>query len=221
VPHSRSRTIALAIGFLVGMSGEAGAQLTTPSEWRWRLDRPARLVTGQEVPDSAWRFVGMPPGWHVTTGPGVTLFNPTERAAGRYSISAAFVLFPHPGDDGYGLVFGGADLGSADAARLAVQLRRDGAVRVVAERLGQEQALSPWTLHPAIRPAGAEPVTNRMRVAVAPDSVRVFVNDTAVAAIGVAGLATEGQFGFRIGGGLNLHITTLDLTRHLAPARGS
>ncbi|HEX9565264.1 MAG TPA: hypothetical protein VF981_14880, partial [Gemmatimonadaceae bacterium] len=195
--------------------------LKTPPDWRWRLDRPAQLVTGEVVPDSAWRFVGMPPGWHITTGPGVVLYHPAERATGRYSLSADFILFPNPSDNHFGLVLGGADLSSATADHLAVQLRRDGAVRIAASRGGAETVLAPWRVHTAIRVhPGTGVITNRLRVAVAPDSLRVFVNDSAVVAVGRGGLVTDGQFGLQIGEKLNFHITILDHIRHLAPARG-
>jgi len=213
-------TLALSAAFATATSIGRAQELTTPKEWRWRLDRPATLVTGQDVPDSAWRFVGMPPGWHVTTGPGVVLFNPSERASGRYSLSADFILFPNPSDSYFGLVLGGADLGSAAGAHLAVQLRRDGAVRVLSVGAGGEKVLAAWRMHSAIRAhQGTGTVSNRLRVAVAPDSLRIFVNDSAVVAVGSAGLATEGQFGLQIGEKLNFHITTLDHIRHLAPGR--
>lgn len=218
--HRPVRAVLLCLA-LAAPTVESQAQgLTTPGDWRWRLERPAQLVTGQDVPDSAWRFVGMPPGFHITTGPGVVLFNPGERATGRYSLSADFVLFPNPTDSPFGLVLGGADLSSASAGHLAVQLRRDGAVRVLRAGGGAEQVLAPWKVHSAIRAhAGSGTVTNRLRVAVGADSLRVFVNDSAVSAVPGAGLVTDGQFGLQIGEKLNFHITTLDHIRHLAPAR--
>jgi hypothetical protein len=217
------RGLSLSLAALLGLAApRSGAtqQLATPPDWRWRLDHPARLVTGQDVPDSAWRFVAMPPGWHVTTGPGVVLYHPAEHASGRYSLAASFVLFPGPSESGFGLVLGGADLESGGADHITVDLRRDGALRVTAQASGQEHVLAPWRLHPAIRPqSGSDVVTNRLRVAVAPDSLRVFVNDSSVVAVAATGLGTDGQFGLRIGAGLNMHITTLDHIRHLAPGR--
>jgi hypothetical protein len=212
---------AVLIAAIVSPVAAGAQELTTPPDWRWRLDAPAQLVTAQPASDSTWQFVGMPPGWHVTTGPGVVLFHPAERATGRYSLSSDFVLFPNPSDSPYGLVLGGSDLGSASEPSIAVQLRRDGAVRIAAERDGNEQVLAAWRTHAAIRPhPGTGTVSNRLRVAVAPDSVRVFVNDSAIVAVPASGLRLDGQYGFRIGARLNMHITTLDHTRHLAPGRG-
>lgn len=211
--------IATALG-LAGSAAPVAAQDVTPSEWRWRLDRPAQLVTGQQVPDSAWRFVRMPPGFHVTTGPAVLVYHPAERATGRYSLVGDFVLFPRPTESGYGLAFGGTDLSSPTAPYLLVQLRRDGAVRVVAMEQGTERVLAGWRSHPVIKPhLGSGVVTNRLRVGVAADSLRVFVNDSAVVALPAAGLRTDGQFGLQVGEKLNMHITILDVVRHLAPSR--
>jgi hypothetical protein len=222
IPGCARLTIAAVVAVAVASPLDASAQeLTTPPDWRWRLDGPAQLVTAQPVSDSTWQFVGMPPGWHVTTGPGVVLYHPAERANGRYSLSSDFVLFPNPAESPYGLVLGGPDLSSASAPSIAVQLRRDGAVRIVAERDGNEQVLAPWRTHAAIKPhPGTGTVTNRLRVGVAPDSVRVFVNDSAIVAVPASGLQLDGQYGFGIGARLNMHITTLDYTRHLAPSRG-
>jgi hypothetical protein len=47
--------------------------------------------------------------------------------------------------------------------------------------------------------------------------VRFVVNGERVAAWPRASLAVDGAYGFRIGGGVNLHITNLDVTRRVAP----
>jgi hypothetical protein len=176
-------------------------------------------VTGGPPPDqAAWRFERMPPGWHVTTGPGALLHDPRERAEGRYSLTGHFALFPDPSDAGYGLFVGGAGLDGDAPSWLAILLRRDGAVGVVRHRAGADSVLAPFAGHPAVkRGDGRGVVSNRLRVAVAPDSLRVFVNDSAVVAVPRDGLALEGGFGLRIGPGINLHVTILDHTRHLAP----
>ncbi|MBK6486112.1 MAG: hypothetical protein IPF98_04390 [Gemmatimonadetes bacterium] len=220
-PRLLSSALVALAGLLGALAQSASAQqLTTPPEWRWRLDRPAQLVTGEDVPEAAWRFVSMAPGWHITTGPGVVLFHPQERATGRYSLVADFLLFPDPSDSPFGIVFGGTDLQSPNGSSLAVQLRRDGAARIIATAAGVERELVPWQVHSAIKPhSGGGVVGNRVRVAVGTDSLRLFVNDSATVAVATTGLVTHGQFGMRIGERLNFHITTLDHVRHLAPAR--
>ena len=54
------------------------AQLTTPTDWKWRQDAAAPLAAGLQMKPGEWTFVQMPPGWHVTTGPGVLLYPATN-----------------------------------------------------------------------------------------------------------------------------------------------
>jgi hypothetical protein len=58
---------------------------------------------------------------------------------------------------------------------------------------------------------------NVLRVTVDRDSLLFEVNATRVAALPGNDLKMDGYFGFRTGPNLNLHITTLDHTRRLAP----
>jgi hypothetical protein len=191
-----------------------------PAGWDWRLDPPARLVGQPADPDSTLRFDQMPPGWHITTGPAGLLYPSAERAAGQFSIVADFVVFPETTESGFGIFLGGSDLDGDSPTYLAAVLRRDGAFRVIRRVRGAESVLVPWTRHAAVRPhPGSGTVTNRLRVNASADSLRVFVNDSAVARIGFENANAEGHFGFSVGGRVNLHLTILDLVRHLAPAR--
>ena len=60
-------------------------------------------------------------------------------------------------------------------------------------------------------------VTNVLSVRAEPDSVRFLVTSERITAFARADLNVDGPFGFRIGKGVNLHITNLDVTRRLAP----
>lgn len=191
-----------------------------PPGWVWHHDAEARLASGavRDARDSAWTFVQMPPGWHITTGPGSVLHHPDAQATGRYALSAQMHLFKRPTDEGYGLFLGGRGMSTDTASYVAVLLRRDGAVGIEARRGADVRTVAPWTTHRAVTPnPGDQIVMNALRVDVGADSLRVFVNDSTVLAVPRAGLETDGQFGFRVGRGLNLHVTTLDHTRHLAP----
>jgi hypothetical protein len=214
----RLSAAVLAVAVFGGVLG--AQQLTVPDGWKWRLDAPARLVTEDAVPDSAWRFVGMPPGWHVTTGPGALLFHTSATASGRFTLQAEFALFPDPPDTGYGIFLGGRNLDGGSPGYLAVVLRRDGQVSLTRRDGATEATVQAWTAHPAIKPhPGRGVVSNRLRVTVAGDSLRVSVNDSPVFSTARTGLEIDGAFGLRVGKGINLHVTSLDHTRHLAPAR--
>ena len=65
------------------------AQLTTPTNWKWRQDAPAPLAAGSKMEPGSWVFVQMPPGWHVTTGPGVLLYPATNgEVDGNFTLEA-------------------------------------------------------------------------------------------------------------------------------------
>ncbi len=72
----------------------------------------------------------------------------------------------------------------------------------------------------AVRTPGAEDaVKNVVRVAVERAAVVFTVNGAEVARVPRDSVATDGLFGFRVGQGVNLHVTTLDFMRRLAPPR--
>lgn len=207
----------VALIFVAAPAGLHAQDPAPPAGWVWHHDAEARLASG-DARDSAWTFVRMPPGWHITTGPGSVLYHPDAQATGRYSLAAQIHLFKRPTEEGYGLFLGGRHMGSDSAAYVAVLLRRDGTVGMQARRGAESTTVAPWTPSAAIKPnPGDQIVLNELRVDVGADSLRVFVNDSSVLAVPRADLQTDGQFGFRVGRGLNLHVTTLDHTRHLAP----
>jgi hypothetical protein len=216
------RAAVFALLFAAAFSaGDANAQdHSAPPGWQWRLDSPAPLVSQHAVPDSAWRFEQMPRGWHITTGPSGLLYPAAERASGMFSLAADFVVFPETTESAFGIFLGGSGLEDDAPTYVAAVLRRDGAFSVIRRVRGAEAVLIPWTRHSAIKPhPGSGVVTNRLRVNASADPLRVFVNDSAVARISLENAVTEGSFGFKVGERVNLHLTILDLIRHLAPAR--
>lgn len=212
------RTFCITV-LLLAAAGTAKAQLVTPPEWRWSLDAPARLVTEQAVPDSAWRFVAMPPGWHVTTGPGAFLYDPAHTADGVFTLTSTLYLFPDPSESGYGLFLGAESYDGERPLGLSFLLRRDGAATVTRTDSTGTETVVPWTTVPAARPHTGGVVENRLAVAAGPDRIAFRVNDDTVAVLPRTSYAVDGGFGFRVGSGVNLHAGSLDLTRHLAPPR--
>lgn len=194
-----------------------------PANMRWKLDAPARLASGdQPVADSTWRFEPMAPGWHVTAGPGVLLYDPTQGAEGQFSIESQMFLFPNPPDEGIGVFVGGRELESERSSCLLFLIRRDGQYSIAEQSGNVMRTIRAWTADTSIapHPGGSEVILNRIRVGVTPDSVTLTINQKRVTAIPRAGLHVEGQFGIRIGARANVHVTTLDHTKHLAPMRG-
>lgn len=66
---------------------------------------------------------------------------------------------------------------------------------------------------------GKEIVRNRLRLVVARQEAVLKANGLDVLVLPLVELALEGQLGFRVGEGVNLHITTLDVMQRLAPVR--
>lgn len=216
---ARAVGLSLLAGSVAPLAALAQDKPAAPPEgWVWQHDRAVRAAGTVDPRDTAWTFVQMPPGWHITTGPGSVLYHPDARATGHYSLSSEIFLFKKPTEEGYGLFFGGQAMGTDSAAYVAVLLRRDGAVSVQSFRAGAATMIAPWTPHAAIKPnAGDQIVENHLRVHVGADSLQIFVNESSVLAVPRGSLHTDGHFGFRVGRALNLHVTTLDFTRHLAP----
>lgn len=164
--------------------------------------------------------VTMPPGWHITTGPGALVYDAGNVAAGRYALSLEVHLFPKPSREGYGIFLGGRDVGSADASYVAVLMRSDGALQVARVTGAQVVPLLDWTPTTMIKPHPGTDDTalNVLAVRVDPDSLRIDGNGGRVAALARGDLVLDGTFGIRVGAGINLHVTNYDVTRRLAPS---
>ncbi len=196
------------------------AQKSAPEHWQWALDSTAQHVTRTDsVPPGQFGFVAMPPGWHVTMGPGGLLYDPRSSLEKRFSIESRIFLFPGTPGAEYGVFVGGKDLNGPERRWVAVVVRRDGSAAVVRHDKGVTDSVMRWTKHEAVK-GGAEGAANVVQVVV--DSAVTFrVNGAAVATFPRTQLNTDGQFGFRMGKGLNLHVTTLDVTQRMAPAKGA
>ena len=215
------RGICTSIVFAIGAAAAVAAQLKTPVDWRWRLDSPATLVTGQDVPDRGWRFVGMPPGWHVTTGPGVLLF-PAARTAltPNFFLEATTFLFPGDSPEEFGIFVGGGNLDAAQSPEYtAFVIRRDGQAAIVRRTTAAVTPLVDWFSHEAVVPhrGGEDAVKNVLRVEADAAAVSLVVNGARVAKVARTEIRSDGAFGFRVGSNINIHISTLDMTMRLAP----
>ena len=218
----RRSLMSLAVGAALA-APLCAQELVPPPDWTWVVDRPAQLVNMQfdrELPDSEFRFVMMPPGFHVTTGPGLNLFHPSNQASGIFTLESEFFLFPNSTDNEYGLFVGGRDLDGDGRAFTAFVARRDGSVAVLRYVGDTVTPVVPWKRHEAVTLVqGQEPAKNVIRVAAEQAAVLLIVNGAEVARVSRDRIPVTGLFGFRVGARVNLHVTTLDHTRRLAPPR--
>ena len=213
----RAITGAAMAAAVSAMANVAAAQSTPPADWRWVTDLPAR-ATSEPVSDSAFVFSTMPPGWHVTMGPGGLLIAPAPGAAGRFALESQLFLFPGTSEEGVGLFFGGAAVEQGGKDYTAFLVRRDGSTAVM--RGGATPVwLRQWSRHDSLpaMPADGEAHPYRLRVEGEAGMVTFKVNGHAVQSIPRDSAQVDGRFGFRVGRDLNLHITSLDYTQRFAP----
>src|ERR671913_95289 len=69
-----------------------------PEGWTVRLDGAESHAGHPSAPDAKpsagdISFVTMEPGWHITTGPSAILYQPTQNAAGAYTLKSEIFLF--------------------------------------------------------------------------------------------------------------------------------
>jgi hypothetical protein len=206
---------AAAVAVVAGATLSA-RQLKTPADWKWRLDTPGTVVEASEPKAGETTFVAMPPGWHVTSGPAALLYHPDYQGKGNFIVEAEIFLFPGDSQEEYGIFIGGKNLGPTEhPSYLALVARRDGMGRI---RRGSGEPIVDWKANDGILPhPGKDTVKNILRAEATATDVIFSANGKEVARVPRAGLNLDGQLGFRIGEGMNLHASRLDVTYRLAP----
>lgn len=201
-----------------------GQGLKTPADWKWIPDSPAKVIEGGDAGPDAMFFVAMPPGWHITQGPGALLYQPDYQARGSFVLETEIFLFPNSSIEEYGVFCGGRSLDPAPANRtyVAFVARRDGQAAVLERTANGIVAVATWMTNSGILPpSGPDAVKNVLKVEVGPAEVVFSANGTTISTLPRARLSTDGQFGLRIGKGVNVHVSRFDVTHRLAPAKGA
>lgn len=183
-----------------------------PAEWRVRADTP-----DGDVAEDLY-FVEMPPGWHVTTGPGVALWHPATTAGGTFRVEMEVFLFdPEQRRQGFGFFVGGRDLEGPGRTWVGFLVREGGEYRVTARRGARTEALRGWDAHPSVmsytdRPAEESTARNVLVMEAREDAVRFVVNEREVLSVARRELPPlDGIVGLRVDPGLNLHVSRLDV----------
>jgi hypothetical protein len=150
-------------------------------------------------------------GFHVTTGPAVTYWNPANTAKGDYTVSATFFEpkymsindHPHP----YGIMVGGNDLGTDQQSYLYCATYGNGTfiVRGFGPAPFQLGGRAPKA-DPAVNKAAGvgQPVTQEIAITVKGDQVSCSVNKKVVASFAKSDVvaagklkSTDGVYGIR------------------------
>src|ERR1041385_2107189 len=181
----------------------SGGGISVPG-WMGKADS-TRESMGQTVNDA--KFIKMGDGFHITTGPGITYWNPANKASGNYTVKATFQepkymelnSHPHP----YGIVIAGNDLGTDQASYLYCSAYGNGnfLVRGFGVDTGTKTSKvfnvngRMGAANDAVHEAAGkgEPVTQEISLSVKGDKVECAINGTVVASYSKSELVTAGR----------------------------
>jgi hypothetical protein len=164
---------------------------------------------------------------HVRTGPAVTYWNPANKAAGSYTVSATFnedkymelMDHPHP----YGIMIAGNDLGTPDQSYLYCSAYGNGTfiVRGMGPAPFAASARKPEPNAAISKAAGkGSPVKQDIAVTVTADKIECAVNGTVVGSYNKADLvaagklkSTDGIYGIRFAHNTEATVTGLKMVK--------
>ena len=200
----------------------AGGGISVPG-WTGKIDAQ-ELAAGQTLNNA--RFAAMGTGFHVTTGPAVTYWNPANTVSGSYTVRATFNEprymnlndHPHP----YGIVIGGNDMGTDQQSYVYCAAYGNGnfIVRGFGPAAFQLNGRRGGTHDAVNRAAGpGQPVTQEIAVTVTPATISCSINGTQVASypraevVGADKLkSTDGIYGLRFAHNTEVMVTNLRVT---------
>ena len=204
----------LQSAFILILTAGLGVSLAAqaPAGWQVRIDRSRSASDPDDVPDL--KVMAMGKGFHVTGGPAGTFRNPTNRAAGNYTVKGTFNLMKPSGHTNYyGLVFGGQGLEGAGQKYLYFLVAQDGTYIIRArtgEKVDDVRAATP---HQAVRRPGADGrSTNALEVRVAGSTISYVVNGTVVHTTPKSA-ATDGIVGVRVNHVLEVFVDAFEVQR--------
>jgi hypothetical protein len=193
---------ALALLVVVPLVAQA------PKGWKLRVDRS----TSASDPDAAGdiKFVVAGTGFHATNPQAAVYWNPSNTAAGPYSIKGTFTLVkPSSHVNYYGLVFGGSDLEGAEQSYLYFMVAQDG-TWLIKRRAGDATTeVSAKTPSDVVKKPDANGQSvNALEVRVKADSIDYLVNGTVVTTTPRTGQTakTDGLYGIRINHRLEVQV---------------
>jgi hypothetical protein len=185
-----------------------------PAGWKERIDNSANANDPDDNPKV--KFVSMGKGFHVTSGPAATYWNPSNTGTGNYTLKGTFILFKPSGHTNYyGLVFGGEDLGGPKQNYIYFMVAQDGTYAVI-HRAGDQTHSIQRAKHEAVKvPAADGRSTNALEVRVTAKDISYVVNGTVVHTTPKSGMTakTDGVVGVRINHLLDVHVDGFEVTK--------
>jgi hypothetical protein len=168
-----------------------------PKGWKMRVDRSAS-ASDPDAPGPI-KFMAMGGGFHFVNPQAAVYWNPSNTAAGAYTLKGTFTLMKPSGHTNYyGLIFGG-DLDGAQQKYTYFLVAQDGTF-LVKKRDGEATSdVVKRTPSDAVKkPGGDGKSTNALEVRVSPAKIDYVVNGTVVNSMPKADVKTDGVYGIRI-----------------------
>src|SRR5213595_666376 len=196
----------------------------TVSGWTGKVD--AREASQGMTLNSA-KFAKEGDAIHIVTGPAITYWNPANKAAGDYKVSAHFRepkfmnlnTHPHP----YGIVIAGNDLGTDEPSYLYCAAYGDGKFIVRGMGPAPFQMNGRGTPDPAVNKAAAvgQPVEQEIAMSVKGDKVNCSINNKEVWSGAKSDLvttgklkSTDGVYGLRSAHNTEVFVTGLKMKKN-------
>ncbi len=203
----------LTTAFLTLLATPAAAQSgggTLPAGWTVRTDGKGEQKNVKVAP--------MGEGLHVTLGPAIILYRAATQGSGPFHTLATFTQTkPAKHPEGYGLFFGGKELGSEGQSYTYFLVRQDGSFLVKRRDGAKTSDVSKgWAAHPAVKqPDGKGSATNLLEVDNKSDPAKVTfkVNGQDVHTADAQGIDVEGIVGLRMNHNLDVHVEGFDVHR--------
>jgi len=172
----------------------------SPKGWMVRTDR-SREASDPDAAGSI-KFVTMGTGFHATNPQAAVYWNPSNMAAGNYTLKGTFTLMKPSGHvNYYGLVFGGSGLEGPNQSYLYFLVAQDG-TWLIKKRQGDTSTdeVARMSNDAVKKPDASGKSTNALEVRVTADKIDYVVNGTVVKSTPKTGKTAkaDGLYGIRI-----------------------
>jgi hypothetical protein len=203
------QVVLLTLAVLAPLAAQA------PQGWKMRVDR-STAASDPDAPGDI-KFVTQGSGFHATNPKAAVYWNPSNTAAGTYTLKGTFTLMKPSGHPNYyGLVFGGSGLEGAEQSYLYFVVAQNG-MWLIKRREGDATSnVSPKTPDDAVKkPDDTGKSTNALEVRVGADKIDFVVNGKVVHTEPKSGATakTDGVYGIRVNHLLEVQVDGLAVSK--------
>ena len=187
----------------------------SPKGWMVRTDR-SREASDPDAAGSI-KFVTMGTGFHATNPQAAVYWNPSNMAAGNYTLKGTFTLMKPSGHTNYyGLIFGGGGLEGPEQSYLYFVVAQNGTWLIKRRDGDATSNVAPKTPNDAVKkPDASGQSTNALEVRVGADKIDFMVNGIVVHSEPKSGATakTDGIYGIRVNHLLEVQVDGLTATK--------